>query len=48
MLQARALGLVEECAWSLVLGRVWRLGDVGLAGRRHRVLFGQRLGEVAV
>ena len=45
---AQALGLVEESAWSLVPGRVWRLGDVGRAGRRHRVLFGQRLGEVAV
>lgn len=45
---AQALGLVEESAWPLVPGRVWRLGDVGRAGRRHRVLFGQRLGEVAV
>lgn len=45
---SQALGLVEESAWSLVPGRVWRLGDVGRAGRRHRVLFGQRLGEVAV
>ena len=45
---SQALGLVEESAWPLVPGRVWRLGDVGRAGRRHRVLFGQRLGEVAV
>jgi hypothetical protein len=45
---AQALGLVEESAWSLVPSRVWRLGDVGRAGRRRRVLFGQRLGEVAV
>lgn len=45
---SQALGLVDESAWSLVPGRVWRLGDVGRAGRRHRVLFGQRLGEVAV
>lgn len=45
---AQALGLVEESAWSLVPGRVWRLGDVGRVGCRRRVLFGQRLGEVAV
>lgn len=45
---AQALGLVDESAWPLVPGRVWRLGDIGRAGRRHRVLFGQRLGEVAV
>ena len=45
---AQALGLVEESAWPLMPGRVWRLCDVGRAGRRHRVLFGQRLGEVAV
>lgn len=45
---SQALGLVDESAWPLVPGRVWRLGDVGRAGRRHRVLFGQRLGEVAV
>lgn len=45
---AQALGLADESAWSLVPGRVWRLGDVGRAGRRHRVLFGQRLGEMAV
>jgi|APEBP8051072266_1049373.scaffolds.fasta_scaffold00256_8 hypothetical protein len=45
---SQALGLVDESAWSLVPSRVWRLGDVGRAGRRHRVLFGQRLGEVAV
>lgn len=45
---SQALGLVDESAWSLVPGRVWRLGDIGRAGRRHRVLFGQRLGEVAV
>lgn len=45
---SQALGLVEESAWPLMPGRVWRLCDVGRAGRRHRVLFGQRLGEVAV
>ena len=45
---AQALGLAEGPAWALVPGRVWRLGDVGRAGRRRRVLFGKRLGEVAV
>jgi hypothetical protein len=45
---AQALGLLDEPAWPLVPGRVWRLGDVGRAARRHRVLFGQRLSEVAV
>jgi hypothetical protein len=45
---AQALGLVDESAWPLVPGRVWRLGDVGRVGCRRRVLFGQRLGEVAV
>jgi hypothetical protein len=45
---AQALGLLDEPAWQLVPGRVWRLGDVGRAARRHRVLFGQRLSEVTV
>lgn len=45
---AQALGLAGESAWPVVPGRVWRLGDVGRAGARHRVLFGQKMAEVAV
>lgn len=44
---AQALDLSGEPAWALVPDRVWRLGDVGRAGQRRRVLFGQRLGDAA-
>lgn len=44
----QALGLVEGAAWELVPGRVWRLGNVGHAGQRRRVLFGQRINDMAV
>ena len=43
---AQALGLAGESALMIVPGKVWRLGDVGQGGRRHRVLFGQQLGDV--
>lgn len=45
---AQALGLVGESAWVTVPGRVWRIGDVGRTGARHRVLFGQQLADIAV
>lgn len=45
---AQALDLAGETAWPMVLGRVWRIGDVGRAGARHRVLFGQQLADVMV
>lgn len=45
---AQALGLAGELAWPIVPGRVWRIGDVGRAGARHRVLFGQQLADVMV
>jgi hypothetical protein len=44
---AQALGLSDESAWALVPERVWRLGDIGRAGQRRRVLFGQQLGDVS-
>jgi hypothetical protein len=44
---AQALGLSDEPPWALVPERVWRLGDIGRAGQRRRVLFGQRLGDVS-
>jgi hypothetical protein len=43
---AQALGLAGEFAWTIVPGKVWRLGDVGHGDRRHRILFGQQLGDV--
>lgn len=45
---AQALGLAGELAWPIVPGCVWRIGDVGRAGARHRVLFGQQLADVMV
>ena len=45
---AQALDLVGEPAWTLIPDRVWRLGDLGRADRRHRVLFGQRLADIMV
>ena len=44
----QALDLAGEPAWTVVPDRVWRLGDVGRADRRHRVLFGQRLADIMV
>lgn len=44
----QALDLAGESAWTVVPDRVWRLGDVGRADRRHRVLFGQRLADIMV
>ena len=43
---AQALGMAGESALAIVPGKVWRLGDVGHGDRRHRVLFGQQLGEI--
>lgn len=45
---AQALNLAGESAWVTVPDRVWRLGDVGRADRRHRVLFGQQLAHLSV
>jgi hypothetical protein len=45
---AQALDLAGEPAWTLIPDRVWRLGDLGRADRRHRVLFGQRLADIMV
>lgn len=45
---AQALDLAGETAWPMVPGHVWRIGDVGRAGARHRVLFGQQLADVMV
>lgn len=45
---AQALDLAGGPAWTVVPDRVWRLGDVGRADRRHRVLFGQRLADIMV
>jgi hypothetical protein len=45
---AQALDLAGESAWVAVPGRVWRIGDIGRAGARHRVLFGQQLADVMV
>jgi hypothetical protein len=43
---AQALDLAGEPAWTLIPDRVWRLGDLRRADRRHRVLFGQRLADI--
>jgi hypothetical protein len=45
---AQALDLAGESAWVTVPGRVWRIGDIGRASERHRVLFGQQLADVMV
>lgn len=45
---AQALDLAGEPAWMIVPGRVWRIGDVGRSGQRHRVLFGQQLTDIMV
>lgn len=45
---AQALDLAGEPAWGIVPGRVWRIGDVGRSGQRHRVLFGQQLTDTMV
>ena len=45
---AQALDLAGEPAWMIVPGRVWRIGDVGRSGQRHRVLFGQQLTDTMV
>ncbi len=45
---AQALGLAGEPAWMMVPGRVWRIGDIGTATQRRRVLFGQQLGDMMV
>ena len=45
---AQALDLAGEPAWMMVPGRVWRIGDVGRSGQRHRVLFGQQLTDTMV
>ena len=45
---AQALDLAGEPAWMMVPGRVWRIGDVGRAGQRHRVLYGQQLTDTMI
>ncbi len=45
---AQALDLAGEPAWMMVPGRVWRIGDIGTAAQRCRVLFGQQLGDIMV
>jgi hypothetical protein len=45
---AQALHLTTDQAWMLVPERVWRLGDVGRGGGRHRVLYGQKLTDSMV
>lgn len=45
---AQALDLAGELAWEVVPGRVWRIGEVGRSGERHRVLFGQQLTDTTV
>jgi ribosomal protein L37AE/L43A len=40
---AQALGLAAAPHWPIVPGQVWRLGDVGRAGARRRVLYAERL-----
>lgn len=45
---AQALGFGGESALEIAPARVWHLGDVGRAGQRHRILFGQQLGSVLV
>jgi hypothetical protein len=45
---AQALDLAGESAWVMLPGRVWRIGDIGRASGRHRVLYGQQLADVMV
>ncbi len=45
---AQTLGLAGEPAWMMVPGRVWRIGDIGTAAHRRRILFGQQLGDMMV
>lgn len=45
---AQALGLPGEPPRTILPGRLWRLGDLGRAGTRKRVLFGQQLTGTAV
>jgi hypothetical protein len=40
---AQALGLAAAPPWPIVPGQVWRLGDVGRAGARRRLLYAERL-----
>lgn len=40
---AQALGLPVGPPWPLVPGQLWRLGDLGRAGARRRILYGERL-----
>lgn len=41
---SQALGLTPDAAWPVLPGRVWRLGDIGRARARRRVLYAERLG----
>jgi hypothetical protein len=45
---AQALDLAGGSARETVPDRVWRIGDVGRSSNRHRVLFGQQLGDMRV
>lgn len=40
---AQALGLAAAPPWPVVSGQVWRLGDIGHASARRRILYGERL-----
>ncbi len=41
---SQALGLAPDAAWPVLPGRVWRLGDIGRARARRRILYAERLG----
>ena len=41
---SQALALPPDAAWPIVPGRVWRLGDIGRARARRRILFAEQLG----
>lgn len=45
---AQALGLPGEPPRTILPGRLWYLGDLGRAGARKRILFGQQLTGTAV
>jgi hypothetical protein len=45
---AQALDLASAQAQITLPGRVWRIGDIGQANDRHRVLYGQQLADVRV
>lgn len=45
---AQALRLVGEPPRTIMPGRLWHLGDLGRAGARKRILFGQQLTGTAV